>query len=156
MVTVVAFAIWVYRANVNARQLGAQEMEFTPGWAVGWYFVPIFSFWKPYQAVKEIWRASRNPGAWQSEAVPSLLPWWWTFWVASCIAGNLAFRFSLSAHSTADLMVSTQVNMLASATSIPSAILAAVLVGQICDMQLARAPAASAQNAGALPTRGEA
>ena len=32
---------WIYRANANVRALGAKDMKFTPGWAVGWYFVPI-------------------------------------------------------------------------------------------------------------------
>ena len=30
--------VWIHRANHNARQLGAADMRFTPGWAVGWYF----------------------------------------------------------------------------------------------------------------------
>lgn len=50
---------WIYRANYNARQIGAAGMTFSPGWSVGWYFVPIAAFWKPYQAMKEIWRAAR-------------------------------------------------------------------------------------------------
>jgi hypothetical protein len=37
----VAVLKWIYRANANARALGAKDMKFTPGWAVGWYFVPI-------------------------------------------------------------------------------------------------------------------
>ena len=49
-----------HRANYNARQLGAADMRFTPGWAVGWHFIPIAWFWKPYQAMTEIWRASVN------------------------------------------------------------------------------------------------
>jgi len=52
---------WIYRANYNARQLGAEGMNFTPGWSVGWYFVPIATLWKPYQAMKEIWKASHYP-----------------------------------------------------------------------------------------------
>src|SRR5262245_15497195 len=29
--------VWVYRANQNARALGAEDMEFTPRWSVGWF-----------------------------------------------------------------------------------------------------------------------
>ncbi|HSG66518.1 MAG TPA: DUF4328 domain-containing protein, partial [Gammaproteobacteria bacterium] len=45
--------MWIHRANYNARQLGAAGLRFTPGWAVGWYFIPILNLWKPYQAMKE-------------------------------------------------------------------------------------------------------
>ena len=72
---------WIHRANYNARQLGAADLHFTPGWAIGWYFVPIAWFWKPYQAMTEIWRASRNPSDWRGETVSPLLPWWWVLWI---------------------------------------------------------------------------
>ncbi len=63
--TSVPFLMWIHRANRNARALGAQDMRFTPGWSVGWFFVPLLSLWKPYQAMKEIWRASQDPHTWQ-------------------------------------------------------------------------------------------
>ena len=81
LVTGILVLVWIHRANHNARQLGAADMRFTPGWAVGWYFVPIAWFWKPYQAMTEIWRASRNPSAWRGEPVPPLLRWWWVLWI---------------------------------------------------------------------------
>ena len=72
---------WIHRANHNARQLGAADMRFTPGWAVAWYFVPIAWFWKPYQVMSEIWRTSRNPSYWRGQPVSLLLPWWWLLWI---------------------------------------------------------------------------
>lgn len=70
---------WIYIANSNARQLGAQGMEFTPGWSVGWYFIPIANIWKPFLAMREIWKASHRPAAWQSAPGSPLLGWWWGF-----------------------------------------------------------------------------
>ena len=63
MLTVVIFCIWIVRANKNVRALGANGLRFTPGWAVGFFFIPIVSLWKPYQAMKDLWRASQNPKA---------------------------------------------------------------------------------------------
>lgn len=80
-ITGILVLTWIHRVNQNARQLGATDMHFTPGWAVGWYFVPIAWFWKPYQAMTEIWRASRNPADWRGETVSPLLPWWWFLWI---------------------------------------------------------------------------
>ena len=79
----VMILIWIYRANYNARQIGAAEMVFTPGWSIGWYFIPIAHLWKPYQAMKEIWKASSNPQSWHSQPTPALLPWWWFLWIIS-------------------------------------------------------------------------
>lgn len=79
--TAISVLMWVYRANYNAGQLGATKMEFTPGWAVGWYFIPIAWFWKPYQAMKEICQTSCNPQRWWEEDRPGLLPAWWALWL---------------------------------------------------------------------------
>ena len=80
-ITAVFILTWIHRANHNARQLGAADMRFTPGWAVAWYFVPIAWFWKPYQVMSEIWRASRHPSYWRGQPVSLLLPWWWILWI---------------------------------------------------------------------------
>ena len=81
LTTTILVLMWIYRANHNARQLGAADMRFTPGWAVGWYFIPIAWFWKPYQAMTEIWRASVNPSGWGATPVSPLLRWWWGLWI---------------------------------------------------------------------------
>ena len=56
------FFMWLVRANKNARALGARDMEFTPGWMVGWFFVPLANLFKPYEAVEELYLAS-DPGS---------------------------------------------------------------------------------------------
>jgi len=55
---------------------------------VGWYFVPVANLWKPYQAMKEIWKASSDPENWQDRPVSPLLPWWWLLCVVSSIIGQ--------------------------------------------------------------------
>ena len=54
----IPFLMWVHRVARNARALGARDLRFSPGWAVGWYLVPIMQLFRPYQAMKEIWLAS--------------------------------------------------------------------------------------------------
>jgi hypothetical protein len=70
IVTGIVFLVWIHRANRNARALGAEGMQFTPGWSVGWFFVPIMSLWKPFQVMREIWQASAQPGNWQGVQAP--------------------------------------------------------------------------------------
>jgi hypothetical protein len=96
--TAVLFCMWVFRANKNARALGAQAMTFTPGWSVGWFFVPIMNLFRPYQAVREIHQAS-HPNAdslsWKYAPVSAVLGWWWALWIISNILGQVEFRLAL-------------------------------------------------------------
>ena len=89
LITGILVLTWIHRANHNARRLGAAELRFTPWWAVGWYFVPVAWFWKPYQAIKEIWRASVNPSDWQGAPGSPLLRWWWGLWIVPYWGGRI-------------------------------------------------------------------
>jgi hypothetical protein len=135
IVTGVVFLMWIYRANLNARGLGAQGMTFTPGWSVGYYFVPIMNLWKPYQAMKEIWQASEHPVSWSSAKPSSLLATWWGLWIASCILGQAAFRSSFSATTESAVMVSTVIGILTDLVDIPLCLVAMRMVREIIRMQ---------------------
>ncbi len=93
IVCVVAVGMWTYRASANAHAI-SDEMTITPGWAVGWYFVPIMNLVRPYQGMREIWLASHFRGNWHGEPAPGLLGWWWGLWLVTNILGNIAFRLS--------------------------------------------------------------
>lgn len=134
--TIILFAMWIYRANFNARALGAQNMKFTPGWSVGYYFIPILWFWKPYQAMKEIWRASKAPTSWESVARGAVLPWWWFFFLISAMVGNASFRTALRAKEIDELLTNTVITIASDVVSIPATIIALVLVRQIYEMQM--------------------
>lgn len=96
--TSVLFLVWMYQAAKNVRAFGQQGLEFTPGWVVGWWFIPIASLWMPYKAMKEIWKGSDpetvgrdGGGAWMTRAVPSLFPLWWVTYMGNgLIAGGIA------------------------------------------------------------------
>ena len=94
IVTGIVFLKWIHRANVNARGFGAQGMTHTPGWAVGWFFIPIFSLFRPYQAMKELWKVSQDPTDWQTREGGALLSGWWTLWIISNILGQVTMRMN--------------------------------------------------------------
>lgn len=52
--TITFFLIWEYRAFNNLSVLRARNLEFSPGWAVGWWFVPFANLVKPFQVVREL------------------------------------------------------------------------------------------------------
>ena len=138
IVTTIPFVMWIYRANFNARQLGAQGMQFSPGWSIGYYFIPILWFWKPYQAMREIWQASKDPASWATVQRGSILPWWWFFFLADSMLGQVASRISSQAKEINELIISTGILIAYDLVSIPAAIFALVLVKQIYEMQMSQ------------------
>jgi hypothetical protein len=141
LVTVVVFSRWIYVANQNVRALGAQGLRFTPGWAVGYFFVPLFHLWRPYQAMNDLWRASKSPGAWQSVAPDSVLGRWWIFWIIANLLGWAALRASLTAYDSDSFQHATKMRMSSDVVYVALCISALTLVSQIHKSQmLQRAP----------------
>ncbi len=96
----VIIAMWIYRMASNTRFLaGANKMDYTPGWAVGWYFIPFANLWKPYQAMKEIWTLNVVRDRDSSELIAMLLPLWWFLWLVWNFVSNAAGRMSWRATS---------------------------------------------------------
>jgi len=139
---------WIHRSNYNARQLGAEEMEFTPGWSIGYYFIPILMFWKPYQAMKEIWKASHNPSNWQSENVSSLLGVWWFLWIVTNMLGQALFRMSNCAEELPELMNLNLVSQASEILSIPLAFVTLSIVNKIYKAQISAYESANRVRAG--------
>jgi hypothetical protein len=80
---------WIYRTNSNAHAMGF-VMSITPGWAIGWFFVPFANLIMPYQGVQETWEESHHAAGLVEEADTSLLRWWWGLWIAYNIVANVA------------------------------------------------------------------
>jgi len=134
LITAVAVLSWIYRANRNARAMGADDMMVTPGWAVGWFFVPLAHLVMPYVGVRDMWKASGQPRDWQFVATPLLIPLWWAFWIASGILQNIAFMLSLQEpYRAAEAADFTEA--LSSLLAIPAALLLTRIIGGIQRMQ---------------------
>ncbi len=126
--TGITFLRWIYRTNNNLRALSGDFMEFTPGWSVGWYFVPIANLWKPYQAMKEIWEVSHRDNQADSQ---SILTVWWMLYVASGVLGRIAFRHLMSAHDASSYATSTMIYMVSDGVDVILAVVALVMVTRI-------------------------
>lgn len=98
IMTIVLHCVWTIRSNKNARALGAKGMEFSPGWAAGWYFVPIANLGTPLFAASEFYLAS-DPGPngveWQQRKMPAVLKAWWACWIIGTILSRVANRAPL-------------------------------------------------------------
>lgn len=128
---------WIYQANQNVRFLGAKNMEFTPGWSIGFYFIPILALWKPYQAMKEIWKASHNPQNWQLEKANLVLGIWWFSCIANSMVGQAVFRMSRRAEEISEIMNVNLISQVSEILSIPLAFVTIYLIKKISNAQLA-------------------
>ena len=79
LIFLVTLLIWIHRLSSRLRAQSEIKMRYTPGWAVGWFFVPVANLFMPFQAVKEIWTVvhrGTSRGSW-------ILGLWWGLWLLS-------------------------------------------------------------------------
>ncbi|GAB3031550.1 hypothetical protein GCM10027285_12890 [Oleiagrimonas citrea] len=90
VVNVVLFCVWLYRSACNTRALGAQGLDYSPGWTVGYFFVPIANLVLGYQCMREVWKASHAPENWSQIKNPPLLLAWWVTYIAASATSRIA------------------------------------------------------------------
>lgn len=57
----VAYLVWLYASHSRLKAMRVANLRFTPGWAIGYQFVPFWNLIRPYQIMREIWHGS-DPG----------------------------------------------------------------------------------------------
>jgi hypothetical protein len=86
VVTGVTFLTWLHRVRVNVRAFGVRRLAYGREWTVLGFLVPALNALRPYQVIREIWKASDpstgDPFGWKSVATPPLLALWWGLFVA--------------------------------------------------------------------------
>jgi hypothetical protein len=137
----VAFIAWLHRCRVNVRAFGCRRFRYSRIWAIIGFFVPILNFFRPYQVVSEVWRASdprgiETPVAWFTMPVSRYVLAWWVTLLASAFLEILAV--GLVTHSGAsieDLFAARSIGVLVGITSASSAILAYLVISGIEESQ---------------------
>lgn len=108
VVAAVVFLMWLHRIVANNRALGAGYARFSPGFAVGCWFIPFANLVLPVQAMSEAWRGA-DPSSAVFTGRPShltpLIPAWWTAFLLGNIVARVA---SLGSRSGSDLAASLQ------------------------------------------------
>ena len=145
VVTIVAFVRWFSRAYKNLPALGATDLRFTKGWAIGAWFVPFLNLWRPKQIANDIWRAS-DPAAtpdqrntWRDKPVSELLLVWWIVWVVSLYAWNASTRLAFSGDDAGGVRNGDYADLVSLGLDIVAALLAIAVVRRMTDRQSARA-----------------
>jgi hypothetical protein len=93
VLTGIVWLVWQFRSQTNLREAGVRDLRFTPGWAVGWWLIPIANLWKPFQATRELHKASARGERWWEAPTPALFGWWWAGWIAFNVLDGVASGF---------------------------------------------------------------
>jgi hypothetical protein len=127
MVSGVLFFIWSYRAMSVAHDL-TPTLAISPGWSIGWYFVPVATLWKPYEAMREIWQGSALNN--ETAAHAPLIGWWWAAWIGRGILGGVAGVLVRESPEISLMCVAA-----ATTLGIVAAVLLTLIIGRINRMQ---------------------
>lgn len=135
LITAIVFLTWVYKASSNLRPMGGRNLEFTPGWSVGWYFVPFANIIKPFKSMMEIWTISKSEARSRFEYEDKILSTWWGLLFLSTVAARLSLRFADGADSLDGLLNASMANIASCALELPLCWVVILMVSRIWEMQ---------------------
>lgn len=135
--TVIVFSRWIYLSHQNVRALGVHDLRISPGWAVGYFFIPILNLWKPYQAMSDLWKASREAN-WHEISAGPILWSWWTLFISSNLLGQVAFRATLAAQDLRGFKLATILGGMLEVINLALCLVAITLVSEISRSQRTR------------------
>ncbi len=87
IVAVVFVCMWFYRAGQNVHFAGVKYLSYTPGWYVGWFFIPLVQVVMPFITTIELWRATSSiderddTAAWKTAKVSPLVILWYVSFI---------------------------------------------------------------------------
>lgn len=132
--SVILVSMWTYRAMKNLHIVGAVAATMSPGWAVGWYFIPFANLWKPFEGMLQIWRESHRLAG-RSEKVAAYVGWWWATWIVSNILANISLRLTGFTDPLPTYDVGILVGAVGSALSVACGILLVRTTKQVTQVQ---------------------
>jgi len=143
LLTAIVWVVWQYRAQANLHAVGVPHLRYTPGWAAGWWFVPFANLVKPFQTVRELWKASgaEDADGWSRRPTWPVIGWWWASWLLSGVVARVGVAAVQGAETIDAFLFGNLWLTVSEVTVIVAAILAIVIVRSVDERQ------------GRLPTR---
>lgn len=84
--SVIAVSMFFYRATNNLYKANLQNLTYTPGWAVGWFYIPFVQIVMPLLVANQMWKGSvaiknkDNNSNWKNNGIsPWILVWYISF-----------------------------------------------------------------------------
>jgi hypothetical protein len=121
VLTGIAWFVWLHRGVANARSLGVQTAA-TPGWSVGWWFIPFANLVKPYRILRSLFGGVVSGSS-------TIVGFWWGCYLLAGLVGN--FAALQHPETLAALRVYAGSFLLTDVLRVAAAILAALMVWRI-------------------------
>jgi hypothetical protein len=97
LVFLVMTILWTRRAYWNLHELKVPGLRWSEGWAAGAWFVPIISFFAPFQIMRDVWSKTQMLARGESRIKDnSLVNLWWTCHLAPMGLAIIAVITTLS------------------------------------------------------------
>ena len=144
IIAVIFYFIWVRRAYRNLHSLQLKPTEFSSGWAIGSYFVPILNLFRPFRIMKEIWFGSQpilsEENSYESESHLGLsstgfLQVWWAAFLIDGFVSNISFRLSLNSDTSQNVLATLWTDLISSITGIAVSVVSIYLIWTINSWQ---------------------
>jgi len=131
--TVISFLMWFRRAYENVPAVAGIATKYSPGWAVGGFFVPILNVFRPYQIAREMWIATLG-----TSIGYGLVGFWWFLFLAMDLLASASARMMQRAQTVAAMRTATAYSIAADIASVLCAAAAVFLVLRIQRGQVSR------------------
>jgi hypothetical protein len=126
---------WLINSYDGATAIYRGRDSYTPGWAVGWFFIPVALLWKPFQAMVWIRDASQKP---LGLTMGKLLGLWWTFWILLTVTDRVITRMFTKASTIEELSAAHRTFLAVTPIDLLATIFAACVVQRLTKVQKVR------------------
>ena len=149
VVTSMVAAFWINRVNKNAWVVDRGDMTITPGWNVGYFFVPFANLLLPFRGLRETLQVSTDPYDAPIIGVPILTRLWWACWLIGGALNNISLRMALKAETLDDFRQASWFNVYLSLFELIGAWLFIWVIRDITRRQVENIPRCLADGVGA-------
>jgi hypothetical protein len=136
----IAFLIWFHHAHRNLSRGGLRRLSYSPGWAVGGFFVPFLNLVRPFQVMKEVFSGSVRLAEGGADGPPEsarspLVGLWWAAFLIMGILGNVSGRLYARAEEIDSVRTAATLMLASDCFDVLAAIIAAALVLKVTNLQ---------------------
>jgi hypothetical protein len=135
VITGIVWVVWQHRSQANLHAVRLRELEYTPGWTVGWWLIPLANLVKPFHTMRELWKASGGDEQWWQAKTWPLIGWWWAVWIVRLVLERVASAVFNGAATIDPLISSSRLFLATEVVVIVAAVLAIALVRAVIERQ---------------------
>lgn len=107
----VLFLRMLYKAVQKAQGFAKPFTQVSPGWAVGYWFIPLMNLYRPIQVVKALFQACTEEAGGKPAAGEQLLGAWWALFVLSNIVASMVARTDTDRDTVAGITTYAELNL---------------------------------------------